>query len=62
MVGNCLRWESFHEAGWKIPIPIVKDAMRNGSTPENIAAHWTSAASWDKAIIGNMAKCSSNVF
>jgi hypothetical protein len=55
-----LRSESFHEAGWKTPILIVKDAMRSGSMPESIAATWTIAASWERAITGNTAKRSSN--
>jgi hypothetical protein len=54
-----LHWESFREAGWKIPILIVKDAMRNGSMPKNIAGNYWIAAYWERVITGNTGKCSS---
>ena len=55
-----LHWESFREAGWKIPILIVKDAMRNGSMPKNIAGNYWIAAYWERVITGNTGKCSSS--
>ncbi len=44
----------------EIPILIAKDATRNGSMQKNIAGDCRSAAYWEKVIIGNMARRSSN--